>query len=68
MARQRSQRGHVAGFADKGMVNSINDVMTLFASGRDIRADRTEGISARVSAEGAGDFLFDLYHSDISFY
>jgi hypothetical protein len=52
---------------EKGIISSINDIKAVFAHGGDIRANGTEGISARVGAEGAGDFLFDLDHSDIAF-
>ena len=41
--------------------------MPLLAGGRDIAAEVAEGLSAVIGAESAGDFLFDLNHSDVSF-
>ncbi len=51
----------------KSILDSVNDVDPIFTGCRDVTSDSTESVSASLCAEGTGDFLFDLYHSDIPF-
>ena len=54
------------GLAGEGRIYSVNDALAVFASGGDVGTDGTEGVSAVLRAEGAGDFLFEFDHAHIA--
>lgn len=53
--------------AIKSILNGIYNIAALLAHRGNVTANSTEGLSSPPSSKGAGDFLFDLDHSDITF-
>ena len=53
------------GMANKSVRDSINNALTILASGGDVGTNGTESLGTSLSAEGAGDFLFELDHAHI---
>ena len=45
----------------------INDIDTMLPYRRYVTSNRTERFGTCACAESTGNFLFDLYHSDIPF-
>ncbi len=49
------------------MGDGVNDISALFAYGRDVGTDVTEGVCTILGAKSAGYLLFEFDHADIPF-
>ncbi len=59
--------GREEGAIEKGIVERLKEILTMFAYRREIRTEGTEGLRTGLGAEDPGDFLFDLDHAPSAF-